>query len=200
MKIIPKKEYIKLIILVIIFIGLAFGTTYAFLSLSDSKNNPTGQAGCFDIDYSVTGFPNNSSTSIIHTNLSSTTNYLEGVKATVSLKKASTCKIYTEASLYIHTQNLTELRSTTSATTLLPTGAVNYTITNSSGTVLTEGSITALGRKLMSDSLEITANTASTYNIYLWIDSSITSNRNFDEKEFVGYIYAESTQQSTIEN
>ena len=78
---------------IIFYIIIIVGSTYAFLYFQASKNNVTAKAGCFEVNY--TG------EEIKHTNLSTTTNYLEGAKSTITISKANSCKIYTEANIYI---------------------------------------------------------------------------------------------------
>ena len=184
-----KKSYIKLGVLIIIFISLALGSTYAWLYIQRSTNasSTTGTAGCFNVTYN--------SDAIKHTNLSSTTNYLEGARTDISIQKASTCKIYTKASLYIYTNasSITSIGSTN-----FQTGAVKYTVVNSSNTIISQGSITASGDKVIATDLNISDGSATTYKIYIWIDSSITSERNYDEKTYSGYFYAIADQKSTV--
>lgn len=184
-----KNGYLKLIILIIIFIALALGSTYAWLYVqkSTNQNDTTGTAGCFNVTYN--------SDAIKHTNLSSTTNYLEGARTDITVQKASTCKIYTKASLYIYTNaaSITSIGQTT-----FQKGAVKYVVTNSSGTILSQGAITASGDKVIASNLDIPDSSASTYKVYIWIDSSITSERDYDEKHYSGYFYAISDQKSTV--
>ncbi|MEE3343310.1 MAG: hypothetical protein VZS44_04380 [Bacilli bacterium] len=184
-----RKTYIKLVVLIIMFISLALGSTYAWLYLQKSTNSSdmTGNAGCFNVTYN--------SDAIKHTNLSSTTNYLEGARTDLTIQKDSTCKIYTKASIYIYT-NASSLTSI--GTSTFATGAVKYTVVNSSNTVISQGSITTSGDKKIANNIDIPEGTASTFRIYIWIDSSITNNRNYDEKNYSGYFYAISDQQSGI--
>ena len=176
-----KKKYIKLTILIIIFIALSLGATYAFLNIQKSNNNTTGTAGCFDISY--TG------TEIKHTNLSVTTNYLEGVNSTVTIAKDASCKIYNEAYIYIHVNDdITAPIETVQA--------LRYKVMQGNNQI-GEGLITNKGEVLLA-TVPITT-TSTTYNIYIWVDSSL-SNKQYDNVKFTGYIYAESDQTSTIEN
>ena len=176
-----KKNYIKLTLLIIIFIALSLGATYAFLNLRQTNNNTTGKAGCFDISY--TG------TEIKHTNLSVTTNYLEGVNSTVTIAKEASCKIYNEAYIYIHVNDdITAPIETVQA--------LRYKVMQGNNQI-GEGLITNKGEVLLA-TVPITT-TSTTYNIYIWVDSSL-SNKQYDNVKFTGYIYAESDQTSTIEN
>ena len=176
-----KKNYIKLTLLIIIFIALSLGATYAFLNLRQTNNNTTGKAGCFDISY--TG------TEIKHTNLSVTTNYLEGVNSTVTIAKDASCKIYNEAYIYIHVNDdITAPIETVQA--------LRYKVMQGNNQI-GEGLITNKGEVLLA-TVPITT-TSTTYNIYIWVDSSL-SNKRYDNVKFTGYIYAESDQTSTIEN
>ncbi len=178
------KNIVKLLVLIILLITLALGGTYAFLTLSKNANNQKSTAGCFKVNY--TGQAINA------TNLSVTTNYLEGAKTTVSLSKASDCQAYTKANIYIHTN--TQAEGTTAP---IEKGALKYKILNGT-TVTSEGTITEKGAtKTILSNVDVTT-TATTYTIYIWIDSSLTSNREFDQTKYSGYIYADSTQTSTV--
>ena len=159
---------------------LITGSTYAYLSISASKNNVTAQAGCFDVNYQ--------GEEITHTNLSATTNYLEGAKSTVTISKHNSCKIYNEAYIYIHVDdNITAPIETVQA--------LRYKVMQGDNQI-SEGLITNKGDILLA-TVPIT-NTSTNYIIYIWVDSSL-SNKQYDETKFTGYIYAESDQTSTIE-
>ena len=166
---------------IIFYIIIIVGSTYAFLYFQASKNNVTAKAGCFDVNY--TG------EEIKHTNLSTTTNYLEGAKSTITISKANSCKIYTEANIYIHVNDSITAPIETSQ-------ALRYKVMQGDNQI-SEGIISKKGEVLLA-TVPITT-TATSYITYIWIDSSL-SNKQFDETKFTGYIYAESEQTSTIEN
>ena len=165
--------------LIICYAVVVTGSTYAYLSIGDTKENVTGTAGCFEVSY--TG------EDIKHTNLSATTNYLEGARSTVTLAKDTSCKIYTEANIYIHVNdNITAPIATVKA--------LKYKIMQGT-TSVSEGVISSKGDVLLTN-VPITTTTTS-YTIYIWVDSSI-SNKQYDEVDFTGYIYAVSQQSSTV--
>lgn len=185
------KEIKKLIFLIILLITLSLGATYAYLNLKASSNNPQGEAGCFEVEYTA-------GQNISSSNLSATTNYLEGAKTTMELSKSTNCDIYTTANIRLHTNT---------STTTIPINsshlAFKYKILNGS-TITAEGSITSATEQDGSDLIllkDLSLTTTKTpYTIYLWVDSNLSIREEYDNKKYSGYIYAESTQTSTIEN
>ena len=158
------------------------GSTYAFMSISDMNNEvANGDGGCFEVSY--TGQTLNAGTII------STTNYQESAHTTVTLSKDSSCKIYTEANIYLHTNNTT----TAPVDTI---HAMKYIILNGT-TQISEGLITSKGDFIIA-TVPLT-DTQKTYTIYLWIDSNLSGGA-YHDTSYSGYIYAESAQTSTIEN
>lgn len=181
-----KMQYLKLVFLIILLITLTLGATYAFLDLKASNDAaPTGQAGCFEVTYS--GQIINSS------NLSVTNNYLEGARTEVTLTKSASCQIYTLSNIYIYTNS-------TGTTAPITDGALKYKVLNGS-TLQSEGTITQTDTATpLLENIPLST-TASTYTIYIWVDSNVTNSttsRSYDNTKYSGYIYAESTQQSTI--
>lgn len=177
-----KMQYIKLVFLIILLITLTLGGTYAFLNAQISNNTTTGQAGCFQVSYS--GQVINSS------NLSATNNYLEGAKTEVTLKKDASCQIYTTSDIYIYTNS-------EGTTAPISDGALKYKVLQGD-TVKSEGTITQKGAQTLLLSNISLSTTATTYKIYIWVDSNVTTDRAYDKTKYSGYIYAESTQQSTV--
>ena len=175
------KKNTKMTIIVTILIISLLGTTYAYINLNNQPNNATGQAGCFVVNYSAQ--------EINATNLTTTTNYEDGATTTVTLSQNTDCKIYTTASIYIHTD------SSTTAPISNPQ-ALKFKIYNGT-TLINEGTIS----QTASDTAIATglplSTTATTYTIYIWIDSNISLGA-YDAKTYSGYIYADSTQTSTI--
>ena len=157
------------------------GSTYAFMSfsaMSDSVAN--GQGGCFEVNYSAQ--------EINHTNLSSTTNYWEGASSIITLSKSSSCKIYTQANIYVNTN-----QATTAPIDTVP--ALKYRLYLESN-LISEGLITQKGDTLVA-TVPLTDTTIN-YTLYVWIDSSMSSGA-YDNTIYSGYTYAESSQTSTIE-
>ena len=178
-----KRHLFRLSILVIclsIYVLIITGYTYAFLNLSANNNVATGEGGCFQVSY--TGQDLNAG------NILSTNNYLEGAHTTVTLSKNSTCKIYNEANIYLHTNDTTTAPIET-------THALKYKLYNGT-TQISEGIISSKGDYILA-TVPIT-DTATTYTVYLWIDSDLSEGA-YHGTSFSGYIYAESAQTSTIE-
>lgn len=173
-----KRENIKSVAIIGIIVLFSLGATYAFLNFGATNNTATGVGGCFEVNYSGQVINNLS--------LESTATYTEGASSNVILSKSTNCQIYTEAEIYIHTN--------TTTTAPISDGALKYKVLNGSTTV-GEGSVTTTGdTKLATVTL---STTATTYKVYLWIDSDI-SNGKYHEKTYSGYIYASSIQSSTV--
>ena len=152
--------------------------TYAYLEMK-KNTSVAGSAKCNGINYQ--GEEINAS------NLSSTTNYLEGAKSTITLSQSEDCKIYSYVNIYLHVNdNITAPIDSIKALKykLITEDKIEY-----------NGTITTKGDSLLAV-VPLTSNPKS-YQVYLWIDSEI-SNGQFDNKSFSGYIYATSEQSSTI--
>ena len=178
-----RKENIKLSVTILLIIVFSLSVTYAWLELSANNSTSKNQSGCFIVNYEGQEINNAS--------LKSTTNYQEGASSNIKLSKNSNCKIYTEASIYIHTN----IEGTTAP---LSNGAMKYKIMNGtteiqSGVIseVTEGS-----ENQLLATVPLT-DTNVTYIVYLWIDPEI-SKGSYNGKTYSGYLYASSTQSSTI--
>ena len=136
--------------------------------------------GCFNVNY--TG------ENITTSSISTSTNYEEGSTTTVTLSKNSSCKLYTEANIYLKTNN-----TTTAPIESIP--ALKYKLYNGSSQI-SEGTITNKGDYLLG--VVPLTDTEITYTVYLYIDPSISIG-NYNDKSYSGYIYATSNQTSTIE-
>ena len=180
LKRISKIKFISLFYIVFAYFLVVLGSTYAFQQMSVSNSSSTGQGGCFQVNY--TG-QNLTSSDITSTNI-----YSEGAKATVTLSKNASCKIYTEANIYLKTNNTT----TAPITTVL---ALKYKVF-SGAYQISEGTVTSLNDYLLA-TVPLT-DTATTYTVYLWVDNVISSGY-YTDKTYSGYIYANSAQTSTIE-
>ena len=157
------------------------GSTYAFKIISATSNVATGEGGCFQVNYS--------GQNLNAGDLLTTTNYLDGAHTTVTLSKDSTCKIYNEANIYLHTND-----TTTAPIDSKP--ALRYKLLSGENEI-SEGIISSKGDYILA-TVPIT-DTATTYTVYLWIDSDLSEGA-YHGTSFSGYIYAESAQTSTIEN
>ena len=150
----------------------------SFSAISDGIAN--GQGGCFEVNYSAQ--------EINASNLSSTTKYWEGASSTIILSKASSCKIYTEANIYVNTN-----QSSTAPIDTVP--ALRYKLFMESNQI-SEGLITQKGDTLVA-TVPLTDSTVN-YTLYVWIDSSL-SGGNYDNTSYSGQIFAESSQTSTVD-
>ena len=181
-KIIGGKYYKRLssmILLLLFYAVIVIGTTYAYMSVDAINSVATGDGGCFEVSYS--------GQNLNAGNVLSTVNYMEGTHTTVTLSKDTSCKIYSEANIYLHTDN-----STTAP--ISSVHALRYKIFMES-TLLSEGVITNLGDVLLA-TVPLTDNQVQ-YTVYLWIDSDLSSG-SYDGTNYSGYIYAESNQTSTV--
>ena len=152
--------------------------TYAYLEMK-KNTSVAGSAKCNGINYQ--GQEINAS------NISSTTNYLEGAKSTITLSHSEDCKIYSYVNIYLHVNdNITAPIDSVKA--------LKYKIFQKDS-LLSEGSIDNKGDSLLAI-VPLTVDPVE-YQVYLWIDSEI-SNGQYDNKSFSGYIYATSEQSSTI--
>lgn len=182
-----KKNNVLIFLLIFFLIFLSFGVTYAFLQTNDNNNQMTGEGGCFVVDYvGEEGqyiSPSN--------NLETSSDYTSGGSSTVTLSKNVDCQIYTQASIYLNTNE------DGTSSQLLGEGALKYTVVNGSDSVIASGTINATGVTTLAV-VNLTS-TATTYTIYIWVDSDITYNSDiiYDELTYSGYIYADAIQSST---
>lgn len=193
-----KKENIKLSITILLIVVFSLSVTYAWMELSANSNTSESQSGCFVVNYNGQEINNQS--------LRSTTNYLEGASSNIILSKNSNCKIYTEASIYIHTNTEgTTLYSSEENENKLSNGALKYKLVKVEGegqtateTEISTGSITTVGDTLLNAEEKITlTDYYITYKVYLWIDPEV-SKGSYNGKTYSGYLYASSTQSSTV--
>lgn len=175
-----KKESLRSLIIIGLIIIFSLSATYAYLNLSISNNtSATGTGGCFNVSYTGQNITNAS--------LKSSTTYSGGATTTVNLSKDSSCKIYTQSSIYLYTNS--------STTAPISNGSFKYRV-EKAGTKVSEGVVTKVGGATLLATVPLTE-TKTDYKIYLWIDSN-TSNGTYHDKSFSGYVYAESIQTSSI--
>lgn len=180
-----RKGNFKLSIIVSLIVIISISATYAYMELSAINNNSTGTGGCFLVNYTGQAINNSS--------LQSTSSFedLTSASSTIILSKNENCEIYTEAEILIHTNS-------TATDAPLSNGAMKYQIKNGS-TIVSSGVIAAV-TETSEDQLLATVpltETNTTYTVYLWIDSTI-SQGTYNGKTYSGYLYARSTQSSTI--
>lgn len=170
-------------VVVLMLIVMSLSATYAYLLVNSTNTTSSTQAGCFVVNY--TG------QSINNMALQSTNDYTQGEMSEIVLSKNSDCEIYTEASIYMHT-------NANSTDAPLENGALKYKIM-SGNTEISSGVIEAVSvgnEDQLLTTVELTT-TDTTYNVYLWIDPNV-SKGSYNGKTYSGYIYANSTQTSTI--
>lgn len=172
----------KLLATITIIIVFALSVTYALLELNDSDSTATGTAGCFNVNYTAQAIETQ--------DLVSTTNYLEGASTEVTLSKNENCDIYTEASIYIHTNT----ESTTAP--INDVQALKYKIFEGE-TELSSGVITNSENEDVKIATVNLTTTPTTYKIYIWVDSEVSAGA-YHGTTYSGYIYAESIQSSTV--
>ena len=197
-----KKENFNLTILIFLAVVFSLSATYAYLELSPGAASATGQGGCFNVNYNVSDTEGEDIDKLEITALQSTTNYLEGASANITLSKNENCEIYTQALIYIHTNS-----SSTTAPLCYETTSENYTPSGcsmkykimqgesevSSGII---NAVTADSEDQLLATIDLDTD-PTTYTIYLWIDSSI-SGGSYHNTTYSGYFYASSTQSSTV--
>ena len=176
------RSNIKLTLIIGIMVTAVLGATYAFLQLESSNSTASGEAGCFKVNYN--------SEVLSSSDLVSTINYLEGSHSQITLSKDTNCKIYTEATIYVHT-------NTTTTAPLADTQALKYKVLLN-GTEKATGVINSINSDIELTTVELT-NTPTTYDIYIWVDKDISQGA-YNGKSYSGYIYATSTQSSSIKN
>lgn len=147
--------------------------------INNNNNSITGTGYCNTINYKAED--------INTSDLVSTTNYLEGTKTTVTLSKNENCEIYNWVSIYIHTNNTTTAPITS-------VKALKYKLFQK-GSLLTEGAIDKTGDLLLA-TVHLT-NTDIDYDIYIYIDAEVSLG-TFNNTTYSGYIYAETSQTSTV--
>lgn len=178
-----KKENIKLSITILLVVVFSLSVTYAYMELSASNSTSENQSGCFVVNYSGQEINNSS--------LKSASDYTQGASSNIILSKNSGCKIYTEASIYIHTNS-------SETTAPLSNGAMKYKVMQGT-TEIQSGTISAVDENSEDQLLATVAltNQNVTYTVYLWIDPEV-SKGSYHGKNYSGYLYASSTQSSSI--
>ena len=180
------KITLTLVFAIFIYSIAIIGSTYAYISISANNNQVSGQGGCFQVSYTGQELNAGNINSTIEFNTSETGTI---ANTTVTLSKASTCKIYTEANIYLHTNDATTAPIDT-------TPAMRYKLVTEDNIEYSD--IVHKSCDVLLATVPIT-DTATTYSIYLWIDANMSSGF-YDGKSYSGYVYAESMQTSTIEN
>ena len=196
------KENIKLIILISLIAIVSLSSTYAFIQLNATSNTATGTGGCFNVNYSGSTEVNNSEA------VTSTTQYTTVKSTTIELSKSTGCDIYTEASIYLHTDSSNNTAplclESTNQDYIDGCCSMKYQVMQgdtviSSGTVnkpTNENDDQILATVPLTDPDPDTGKGVS-YDVYLWIDSS-TSKGIYHGTTYSGSIYASAIQSSTI--
>ena len=194
-----RKENIKLSIIILLVVVVSLSATYAYLELSDSHSSATGTGGCFEVNYQAT--------EINAAALRSTTNenYKDGASSTITLSRNANCEIYTEAYIYLHTNSVAaNIKAPLCTEAYLDENpnhsscSLRYKIVKVEGeteTLLNEGSIMDVEDQLLT-TVDLTE-VETLYKVYIWINSE-TSKGTYNKKTYSGYLYASSSQSSTI--
>lgn len=188
------KKNLNLTIIISLIIVISLSATYAYVELRASDSTSTGEAGCFEVDY--TGGPSLNDADLI---FQSSTDYVEVQSTYVILSKNEGCQIYTEAQINLYT----DLSIDDAAPLCLEEDSDGYTEEACSmkyrvmqgDNLISEGTVAAQTDQELA-TVPLTTE-PTTYTVYLWIDSS-TSNGLYNGKSYSGYIYATSIQSSTI--
>ena len=110
-----------------------------------------------------------------------------GLSGTVTININSSCNVSATGNIKLNVSNAT-------SSTLLSSGALKYALYDSSDTTLLgSGTISSAGIKTLNTNSIALSQTATTYNVYVWLDGTKVSNSHLG-LSFVGYIYADATQ------
>ncbi len=182
----PKKKRIIIFVLALIVYAMTVvSSTYAFLSIaSPDDGSMTGTPGCFGAIYYETNITN--------ANLSTSSSYLEGVHSQITLYKDVNNINYTEATIYLHTNEGSDipLASEQSASR-----AFRYVIYDGSEEVAS-GIIQQSNSDISLATITL-AYIEKQYDVYIWIDNSI-SGGSYEGKSYSGYLYADANCTSNI--
>lgn len=164
---------------IFIYFIIITGGTYAYMYISATNNAIASKANCNLVNYKAK--------EINASNLSVTNNYLEGAKTTITLSYSNECSIYSLANIYVHTNDTTTAPIENNESLKYKVFKGEYQIS--------EGIISTKGDKIVA-TVPLTI-IPTDYDIYLWVDSNST-NREYDNTKYSGYIYATSEQTSTL--
>ena len=189
-----KLKTILTIIVVILFIILVAGVTYAWLTWKSNSIIINGSAECFNINYTITreiGTPSSpaklkffKSYNIDNMNQPAS----DPLYAEVAISLDQSCANITgTGTIYLTTNaNMTDND--------ILGGALKYTltsITNNVETVLSNASITATTEITLKNDIDVNATSGNTlYRVYVWLDGSI-ADTTYLNKNYVGSIRAE---------
>ena len=180
--VLSKVRIVSITYLIVMYAVIIMTSTYAYKEFSSEREGLTGQGGCFNVDYF--------GREITSLNILTSENYKNGAKTSVVLSKNSSCKLYSLANIYLHTNN-----STTAPISTIT--ALKYKVLDGE-TIIAEGTVTEKNSDKLLKTVPLTENPTN-YYIYLYIDSEL-SEGNYNDTTYSGYIYAEANQTSTIEN
>lgn len=181
-----KKIFLLRVLVIFAYSLVVIGSTYAYkMNESNLIDNRT-ISGSGECENSILY----RGSEIYNTNLSVTDNYLEGTKGSVTLSKNPNCKIYTNATIYMHTDNI----SVSGEDNLV----LHYKVMNGN-TSVSDGSFSPIvGENHVLANINLT-DADITYTMYLWVEhTNDLTDRYLDEATFAGYFYADATQTSTI--
>lgn len=169
-----KNQSPKLILLIIFLIILISGGIYFFLYQNISSSPLPTKVECLKVSYEEQDL----NKLILYT----TTNYLEGFKTIIKLKKNSNCDNYNSANIYLYIDE-----KIVNDDSQLLSGDLNYIILDENKIPSDYGTIKSNGSNLLK-TVPLTEDKTS-YAIYLWVNP--LSNHIYDNIEFSGHIYAD---------
>ena len=172
----------SLVMILLIYIILITGGTYAYYNIQADNNGITGIGSCGNVSYN--------GTNVIGANLNTTTNYTEGAHSEVTVSKTANSG-YVEADIFIHNN---------SGSVPFNVGAEGYDafkyVVLDGSTIIGGGIITKSNEDQLLATIPLTT-TSRTYDVYVWIDASL-SHGLYSNTSYSGYIYAEAICESTV--
>lgn len=159
----------KLIIAIIGISTLVLGTTYAWFTW-DISLDIEGTTECFEVNYvkgKDIGSNENKKTLMLGKN------YFDGLSTTVQVNLKDTCDITSgTGTLYLNTE-------TSTSEELLKSNALKYNVMQGNEPVAT-GTINSTGKNIIYGDFDITT-TISSITIYVWIDSALITENNYEK-------------------
>ena len=166
--------------LIVLFIALTSGVTYAFYLISAANSDIKGEASCFVIKYA--------SGQAITGDLDLGTNYDTGKSTDIVMFVGDECDVKAVGTLTLHTiKDQTDMD--------LTDGALKYSVVVGNQ-VLSTGAITGDEEQIIYNG--VLNNSSTTYRVYVWLDSTLENNNIFVDESYAGYISASAKVASTI--
>ena len=187
-----KKEIYKSVIGVFAIIIVVAGATYAWYAWRSTNTNIQGTVGCFDIDYDKGQDIGSAQNPYA---LTSTCDYTEGAKATVTINTKANCYESANATIYLNSTSF-NLYGGESAFTAPTQRVLKYQVTK--GTEANETVVSGCSGYVESlSSLPIctvgVGPVATAYNVYLYLDCDRVTT-TYIGSTYTGYIQTVATQ------